>query len=269
MTAAVAAPETPVRPPWVHALHHREDVMGTVVTIDLYTEDDTPVPRLAAHLGRARSALHRADETFSTWKPDSPLSRLRRGECTLAQMPPEVADVLEACRRIRVLTDGWFDPWAMPGGVDPTGFVKGWAAERALDALRVPGVAGAVVNAAGDIASFGGPSDGAPFRFAVVDPVDRRRVAFVVEHTGAVATSGTYERGPHLVDPHQGRTSVAVASATVTGTELGNADALATAAAVGGDRVFAAIEALDGYEACTIAPDGTRRATAGFPLGDA
>jgi thiamine biosynthesis lipoprotein len=247
------------------ALHHREEVMGTVVTIDIYVDAGTPVNRLAAHMGRARSALHRADDVFSTWKADSPMSRLRRGELTLDQLPPEVADVLDTCRAARVLTDGWFDPWALPGGVDPTGYVKGWAAERALDALRMPDVAAAVVNAAGDIASFGGPSPDAPFRFAVVDPFDLTRYACVVEHTGAVATSGTYERGQHLFDPHSNRAASAVASATVTGPELGLADALATALAVGGPVLLERIDALDGFEALVIGHDGDRRWTCGFP----
>jgi len=247
------------------ALHHREEVMGTIVTIDVYVDAGMPVDRLAAHVGRARSALHRADDVFSTWKADSPMSRLRRGEATVGQMPPEVAVVLDACRAARVLSDGWFDPWALPGGVDPTGYVKGWAAERALDALRMPDVAAAVVNAAGDIASFGGPAPGAPFRFAVVDPFDRTRLACVVEHTGALATSGTYERGQHLFDPRSRRATLAVASATVTGPELGMADALATALAVGGQDVLERIDALDGFEALVIGHDGARRSTSGFP----
>ena len=252
----------------VLALHHREEVMGTVVTLDVYVDADgrTPVDRLPAFLGRARSALHRADAVFSTWTPDSPMSRLRRGEATLDQVPPEVAEVLDACRLARDLTDGWFDPWALPGGVDPTGYVKGWAAERALDALRLPGVAAAVVNAAGDIASFGGPAPSTPFRFAVVDPADRTRPACVVEHTGAVATSGTYERGPHLFDPRTRRATTAAASATVTGPELGLADALATALAVGGDPVLDRISALAGFEALLIGHDGTHWSTPGFPL---
>jgi thiamine biosynthesis lipoprotein len=247
------------------ALHHREQVMGTTVTIDVYVNAGMPVDGLAAHVRRARLALHRADDVFSTWKADSPLSRLRRGEATVGQMPPEVAGVLDACRGARVLSDGWFDPWALPGGVDPTGYVKGWAAERALDALRMPDVAAAVVNAAGDIASFGGPAPGAPFRFAVVDPFDRARLACVVDHTGAVATSGTYERGQHLFDPHSRRAVSAVASATVTGPELGLADALATALAVGGPDVLERIDALDGFEALVIRHDGDRRWTCGFP----
>ncbi len=240
--------------------------MGTVVTLDLYTDGGAPVDRLMSHLGRARSALHRADDVFSTWNPGSPMSRLRRGEVTLDGVPPEVTPVLDACRSARRLSDGWFDPWALPGGVDPTGYVKGWAAERALDALRAPGVAAAVVNAAGDIASFGGPAPSTPFRFAVVDPADRSRTAFVVEHTGAVATSGTYERGQHLFDPRTRRAAAAVASATVTGPELGLADALATALAVGGLPLLERLEAIDGVEALVIGHDGERRWTPGFPL---
>ena len=252
----------------VLALHHREEVMGTVVTIDVYVDADggAPVDRLPAHVGRARSALHRADAVFSTWDPDSPMSRLRRGEATLDGVPPEVAEVLDACRDARELTDGWFDPWALPGGVDPTGYVKGWAAERALYALRAPGVAAAVVNAAGDIASFGGPAPSTPFRFAVVDPADPTRPACVVGHTGAVATSGTYERGPHLVDPRTRRADTAVASATVTGPELGLADALATALAVGGDPVLDRIVGLADFEGLVIDHYGAHRSTPGFPF---
>ena len=194
------------------------------------------------------------------------MSRLRRGEATLDELPPDVAGVLDACRGVRVLTDGWFDPWALPGGVDPTGYVKGWAAERALDTLRVPEVLGAVVNAAGDIASFGCPSPGRPFRFGVVDPFDRSHIGFVVEHRGALATSGTYERGPHLFDPFSRRSTTAVASATVTGAELGMVDALATALAVGGQEVLDRVEALDDFEALVVTDEGDRRWTTGFPL---
>jgi thiamine biosynthesis lipoprotein len=151
------------------------------------------------------------------------------------------------------------------GGVDPTGYVKGWAAQRALAALVFPGVVGAVVNAAGDIASFGSTGDGEPLRFGVVEPGQLHKLAFVVAHSGAVATSGTYERGAHLYDPGNGEAACRVASATVTGAELGMTDALAAALAVGGETVLALVEAAEGFEGMLIGADGARQATSGFP----
>jgi thiamine biosynthesis lipoprotein len=176
-------------------VHHEEHVMGTVVTIDIYGGEDTPGEDTYRRLGLARTILQRADAVFSTWRENSPMSRLRRGEITREQAPLEVAEVLEFCAKAREVSDGWFDPWAMPGGVDPTGYVKGWAAQCARDVLVSAGVSGAIVNAAGDIASFGGMGCAQPFRIGIVDPFSPSRLACVVELTGAIATSGAYERG--------------------------------------------------------------------------
>jgi thiamine biosynthesis lipoprotein len=252
-----------------HPIHHLEEVMGTIVTIDVYTTAEVSEHELSVlhdQLTQARAALHRADEVFSTWQPHSPVSRLRRGEISLVQAPPEVAEVLEHCAVARELSHGWFDPWAMPGGVDPTGYVKGWAAQNALAAFPGETACGAIVNAAGDIASFGGLGHGQPFRIGIADPAAPRRLAAVIELTGAIATSGTYERGNHLIDPHSGHATAGAASASVTGPDLGLADALATALAVAGEPALALIEPLDGYEALVIGFDGARRWTDGFPL---
>ena len=191
--------------------------MGTVVTIDVYATDGTAGTDLSGQLTTARAMLQRADAVFSTWQPHSPVSRLRRGEITSAQAPAEVCEVLGQCAIARELSGGWFDPWAMPGGLDPTGYVKGWAAQKALGAFRASGICGAIVNAAGDIASLGGLGPGQPFRIGIADPFSPRRLAEVVYLTGAIATSGTYERGHHLIDPHTGRAIARAASASVTG----------------------------------------------------
>jgi thiamine biosynthesis lipoprotein len=240
--------------------------MGTVVTIDLYCEHDVARDQLYVGVARARASLQRADAVFSTWIPDSPVSQLRRGEITLDEAPPEVAEVLAACELARSLSGGWFDPWAMPGGVDPTGYVKGWAAQRALGALAMTGVTGAIVNAAGDIAAFGSPGANRPFRVGVLDPADRLRLACAVELAGAIATSGSYERGAHLVDPTTALPRAKVASASVTGPDLGLADALATALAVAGPEALGLIEAIDGYEGFVIEPGPVWRSTTGFPF---
>ena len=243
--------------------------MGTIVTIDVYTSryaSAAEVSEVREQVVRARAVLHRADEVFSTWQRGSAISRLRVGKLSVAEAPAEVADVLSRCAAARELSDGWFDPWAMPGGIDPTGLVKGWAAQQALAAFTAPCIIGAMVNAAGDIASYGDPGLGEPFRIGISDPAAPRRLAEIVWLAGAIATSGSYERGAHLIDPHSGHPAVRVGSASVTGPDLGLADALATALAVAGEPGLAFVEALDGYEALIIGLDGSRRRTGRFPL---
>ncbi len=260
MAAVEPSPRVTPRPR--RAIAHREQVMGTVVTIDIYTDDGTCGPEVSLGLARARAILRRADAVFSTWKPESPMSRLRRGEISCGEAPPEMAEVLEMCAVARELSHGWFDPWALPGGVDPTGYVKGWAAQRAVDALDSVEVAGALVNAAGDIASIRSTT---PFRIGIAHPVERGELACVVELPGAIATSGNYERGAHLIDPRSGRPVESVASASVTGPDLGLADALATALAVAGGEGLTMFDAIDGYEAFVVLCDGSSQWTPGFP----
>jgi thiamine biosynthesis lipoprotein len=152
----------------------------------------------------------------------------------------------------------------MPGGVDPTGLVKGWAVDRALAVLRDEGITGALVNGGGDVAAFGSPAPGERWRVGIRHPWRADALAAIVAVTGAVATSGSYERGPHLIDPATGRPSHRAASATVTGPRLALADALATAVAVGGDEALAAVARLAGYEGYLIRPDGSETATGGI-----
>ena len=117
------------------ALTDELEVMGTVVTLSLFDESHLDEAACRRAFAAAGAVLHEADRVFSTYKADSPMSRLRRGELSLGEAPPEMAEVLDLCRVAREATGGWFDPWAMPDGVDPTGLVKGWAAGRALRAL--------------------------------------------------------------------------------------------------------------------------------------
>ncbi|HET9691308.1 MAG TPA: FAD:protein FMN transferase [Acidimicrobiales bacterium] len=231
---------------------HLESVMGTVVGIT------SPAPLPDDGLAAAVDALHDADRVFSTWVDDSPVQRLRRGEAVTDAVDAALIDeVLERCKVARVLTGGAFDPWAMPGGVDPTGLVKGWAAGRALHALTAAGAGHALVHAGG-----GG------WRVGIRHPARPDAVVAVVEVTAAIATSGDYERPGQLIDPATGRAARVAASATVTGPDLDLADALATGLAVGGRPVLARIDALDDYEAHLISDDGHHFATPGMAFVD-
>jgi thiamine biosynthesis lipoprotein len=222
----------------------------------------------AAALERAVAKLEWVDQVFSTYRHDSPISRLRRREISLDAAPPEVAQVLELCRLAHEASGGWFDPWALPGGLDPTGLVKGWAVERALDELKDAGVPAAMINAGGDIAMYGEPEEGKPWRVGVRDPGDRDRLLCVVEidGPGAVATSGSYERGDHVLDPIAGGAAQGLSSATVIGLDLAFADALATGLFASGGEALPAIARWAGYHAFVIDESGVPRTTPGFPL---
>ncbi len=250
---------------------HAEPVMGTVVSFALYP-GELPGPDVRAALRAACAVLHDADAVFSTWDPGSPLSRLRRGAPLTPDgpgQPPVLAEVLAACQQARDASGGWFDPWAMPGGYDPTGLVKGWAVDNALRTLDQAGVPAALVNGGGDLAAFGRPGPGRCWRAGIRHPWREAGLAAVVEVHGAVATSASYERGAHLVDPRTGQPGCRAASATVTGPSLAQADALATGLAVGGDAALEVITGLRGYQAYLIRPDGSESCTPGMRFAGA
>jgi FAD:protein FMN transferase len=245
------------------AFTHAEKVMGTVVSFTV-VPGDLPVPAALTAVEAACRVLHRADAVFSTWNPASPVSRLRRGEATLDTVPAEVAEVLAACLSARQASEGWFDPWALPGGVDPTGLVKGWAVERAASVLRRAGIDAALVNGGGDLTVFGSPAPGRRWRVGVRHPWRADALACIVQPRAAVATSADYERGAHLHNPLTGRPATGVASATVTGPSLARADPQATAVAVGADEALAVVGALDGYQGYLIRADGSEADTGGM-----
>jgi thiamine biosynthesis lipoprotein len=269
--------------------------MGTVVSFDIpawaaATEEAAAgttasaaaehgrIPRAEPPLGEAVRWLHWADRTFSTYTPDSDVSRLGRGEIALADCAPEVTEVLAACATLRAQTGGYFS--AYPGGsLDPSGYVKGWAVERAALILSAAGSASHLVNGGGDVQCVGGrsgaaqargrlPGTGAPpWRVGVTSPLRPGMLAFALAgHDFAVATSGTAERGAHIMDPVRGRPAAGLASITVAGASLTCADAYATAIFAMGPRLGRewAESAMDGYEALAILPDGTTWQTRGF-----
>ena len=233
--------------------------MGTIISflVDPGSLTDGVVNRL---IDDACAELHHLDERFSTWKPDSELSRWRRGET--AAPSALMNEVLELSHTAQRITNGFFDPWALPGGFDPTGLVKGWAAERALSILARGGLTAALVNAGGDICVLPGSS----FDVGVQHPQQADALCGVVRVTSAVATSGVYARGDHLVNPLGGE--VAAESATVVGGRLAYADALATALAVGGAPVLHLLERRRGVEGFYITPDGALYQTSGMAFVD-
>lgn len=254
-------------------LLHVEQVMGTVVTFDV-RDPDLPAAVLEPALAAAVEQLHRADAVFSTWNPGSALMRARAGHRPSESTADVLTQVERACERARDATRGWFDPWALPGGYDPTGLVKGWAAGRALRSLQLHGVHHTLVNAGGDLIATGnatgtdvahGAAEGG-WQVGITDPHRRDRLLHQLRvHDSSVATSGGYERGSLALDPDTGQPVVRLASATVTGPDLGLADAAATGATAHGPDALGWLAALGpSHQALLVTLDGTVLTTPGW-----
>lgn len=189
----------------------------------------------------AVEVLREADRVFSTYRPDSPVSRLGRGEVRLDECPPEVAEVLGLAERARRDSAGAFDVRRMdPDGtwrLDPSGVVKGWAVERAAEVIQRLPDTDFCLSAGGDLVCRVAARTSPAWRVGIEDPLDpSRMVAVIPVRSGAVATSGLHRRGDHIVDGRTGRTPRALASVTVVHASLTWADIDATTAfALGAD----------------------------------
>jgi FAD:protein FMN transferase len=219
--------------------------------------------------------FQRVDDLFSTWRDDTEISRIGRGELTVSDASDEVRTVLALCERVREETGGAFDvtagararvePRPGLGPLDPSGLVKGWAVERAAATLRDAGAVSFSINAGGDVVVRGAPTPGASWRIGIRHPGEPDKVAAVVGVVDlAVATSGRYERGDHVLDPRTGLPATGLASVTVVGPDLALADAYATAIVVMGVDGVRWIATLDGYDAMVITDESRVISTPGF-----
>ncbi len=249
------------------------------------TSDDRPVRRRVGHMmgmpislalrgrhatgaradaawARAMTVLRAADLVFSTYRPDSAVSRLGRGQLSLEECPREVREVLDLAERAREESGGAFDVRRTgPDGrpvLDPSGVVKGWAVDRAARALHGLVDTDVCLSAGGDLVCRTVLRDSPAWRIGIEDPSDRSRVVAVVPlRTGAVATSGLAARGAHIVDPRTGRTPSDLASATVVADHLVDADVAATTAFVLGRAAPAWLRARPHRSALLVWSDGT------------
>jgi len=231
-----------------------ERVMGTVVTIDVRDPGVDP-----AAADAALAYLHDIDARFSPFRPDSEVSRLARGEIREDECSTDVRHVLALCEDLRRTSDGYFDIRGhRPDGLlDPCGMVKGWAVEEASRILEAAGASDYFINAGGDVIAAGGSVPGGAWRVGIRHPREVDRLAAVLAvRDRAVATSGTYERGEHIRDPHTGRRPTGLLSLTVVGPSLAWADAYATTAFAMGLQGIGWVARHVGYGACGITGDG-------------
>lgn len=143
---------------------------------------------------------------------------------------------------------------------------KGYAADKAKKLLSDYGVTAGIINASGDMNTWGNQPDGEDWKVAITNPMDKGKAfALVPLKQGAVVTSGDYEkyvvfngiRYTHIIDPKTGYPAHGIISSTVFAPSAELADALATSLFVMGvDVGIARINQLPHVECILIDEDG-------------
>lgn len=196
-------------------------IMGMPVSIDI------PACREETMFDAAFGRLREIDERYSTYKPDSEVSRFAAGSITQNDLSPELRHIIEACKLAETDTEGYFSAWAA-GTFDPSGYVKGWAIAEAGKKIEGEGYRTFCIGAGGDILAR---SDGDKvWGIGIQDPHHKNKILNTLSiSNGAVCTSGSYERGAHIIDPKTKKPADELLSVTITGPDIIQADILATA----------------------------------------
>jgi thiamine biosynthesis lipoprotein len=234
-----------------------EHIMGTTVSIEV-----RPPLVSTEVLDTVVAQLRDVDATFSTYRSESEISRLARGEIAEEDCSLDVRHVLAVCDHLATVTGGAFDArrHRADGSLDPSGFVKGWAIEEAAWLIDSAGGRNYWINAGGDVVARGEREPGHPWSVGIRHPDLADRVAAVLAISDrAVATSGAYERGNHITDPRSSGMPAGLRSVTVVGPRLAFSDAYATTLfvmGVAGLRWLTDHPELAEYDAYAITDDG-------------
>jgi thiamine biosynthesis lipoprotein len=204
------------------------------------------------------------DRKYSTYKKDSEISKINNGLQT-TKWSPEMKTILRLCEQTKQETGGYFNI-IHNNKRDPSGLVKGWAINNAAKLLLARGFQNFYIEAGGDIQVHGLNAEKKLWRVGIRNPFKRTEVVKIVAvTTSGVATSGTYIRGQHIYNPHKPDGLVKeVASLTVVGPNIYEADRFATAAFAMGKAGIEFIESLASCEAYMIDDKKQAVFTSGF-----
>ena len=255
-----------------NSFEHIEVCMGT--TFRFAGRSSIEKTQIDNVIAQACEILHEADRTFSLYKSDSPLSQLARGETRLADCPPVVAEIWNACDEWEKRTDGWFSAMTPQNTFDPSGIVKTWAAKRAAEYIQQAGIKDFTMNAGGDVWLSEELTSDQEWRIAISKPIsiaspDHAILTVIdLQNTDyrAMATSGSAERGEHIWNPKApGKEAPTdLVQVSVVAKDLVTADVWATAAFAAGTRGIPLLEAVEGIEALFILANGDLAATDNF-----
>jgi thiamine biosynthesis lipoprotein len=223
------------------------DIMGMPIVLDIVNCDNEQI-FLAVF-----KELQQIDDQFSPYKIDSELSRFKRGELKAPQLSIGMQDIMKACLDWESQTHGYFSA-RYKGGFDPLGYVKGWAMAQAAKSLRILGFEDFCLSAGGDMlaSSLGSKI----WKIGLQNPERKDAVLGIIPARNlAVATSGNYERGNHIIDPKTGLVPDFFKSLTVIGPDIITTDVYATAAFAMGKEGLNFVDAQPGYDVFAVGKD--------------
>ena len=207
------------------------------------------------------------DDTFSTYKKTSEISKINNGLIKESQYSEDMKEVFELSEKTKKETGGYFDIKTPKGNYDPSGMVKGWAIYNASKILLREGFKNFCIEAGGDMEVRGKNNLGEPWSVGIRSPFNPEKEivkVLSIENKG-VATSGTYVRGEHIYNPHtKARATNDIISLTIIGPNIYEADRFATAAFAMGSEGINFIEKLNGFEGYAIDKNGIATMTSNF-----
>jgi thiamine biosynthesis lipoprotein len=246
---------------------HYDHIIGTSVDLALWMPSATgsaDAAQRAAH--SSLDEIARLSRILSTYDPESEIRRFEDGREPVRSA--ELAEVLELYRYWQKQTGGVLSlrPAGSGSPLNVNALGKAYIIDRAAATLRtaLQGLEGLVLNIGGDIVVWGRSCE-----IGVTDPAaphdNAAPLTRITLKNEAVATSGVYARGAHLLDARTGKAPPSPASATVIAQNAVTANALATTLCIlGADEGIDLAERTRGAEALRMDAAGQAHRTSGF-----
>lgn len=201
------------------------------------------------------------DNVFSTYKKASEVTKINQGKILKKDYSVLMQKILKLSANTKAKTHGVFDVYYQ-GKLDPSGIVKGYAIHEAAKMLRKKGFKNFYVEISGDIEVVGKNKNGEKWKVGIKNPFNTREIIKVLRVSNCgIATSGNYERGEHIYNPLSKRNAQDLASITVIGPNVYEADRFATAAFAMEKSGITFIENLRGFEGYAVTQNKTGVAT--------
>jgi thiamine biosynthesis lipoprotein len=237
----------------------QKTIMGMPVIIDVVDKNVTD-----EDINEVFSYLHFIDQRFSTYKKNSEISKINRGEIEEKDYSREMKKIFKLCEKTKQETNGYFDI-NINGIIDPSGIVKGYAINEAANILKSKGYKNFYVEIAGDIQVFGKNKNNQKWKVGIKNPFNHKEIIKVINLSNkGIATSGTYIRGKHIYNPKRKEGADEIVSLTVIGSNIYDADRFATAAFAMGEEGIKFLSKIKDIEGYMVRKDKTAVLTKNF-----